>query len=130
MFRGVFCVFDVKFSCQIARIWLILEEIISMDTDSQTVNTLTSLGDRLRLEREQRGLSASLFAQRIRVSRPTLREMERGSAGVHIGHWVRAFAALGRTSELQGLLAPTPNLIEQLREQERKASRGRRSVKR
>src|SRR6266545_4721427 len=61
---------------------------------------LVRLGARLRAARIERDEPMAVFAERIGVSVPTLRAMERGSATVQIGFWMKAFWALDRIGEL------------------------------
>ena len=56
---------------------------------------LTALGLRLRLARERRRLGTELFAERMGVSRETLRRMEKGDARVPIRFFARALHVLG-----------------------------------
>ena len=73
------------------------------------------MGSRLRSARLARNEPMSVFAERIGVSVPTLREMERGSSTVQIGFWLNAFWALGRLDELSPLIAERESLIERAR---------------
>jgi hypothetical protein len=56
-----------------------------------------------------------LFAQRIGVSVPTLRAMERGAETVQIGYWAKALWALDRLTDIAGVLAPSASLLERAR---------------
>jgi transcriptional regulator with XRE-family HTH domain len=67
----------------------------------------------LRTARLARGDAQAIFAQRIGVSVPTLRAMERGSSTVAVGYWAQALWALGRLDELGALLRENRSLIEQ-----------------
>jgi hypothetical protein len=69
----------------------------------------------------------ALFAERIGVSVPTLRQMERGSPTVQIGFWLNAFWALGRLDELKPLLAERESLIERARRAREQPARRRAS---
>src|SRR5258705_13827816 len=86
--------------------------MVSMLTISESVAALTSLGIRLRNARIQRNESMEIFAKRIGVSRPTLRDMERGAPTVQIGHWMNAFWALDRLGETSALIEEKTTLIE------------------
>jgi len=61
---------------------------------------LAELGENLRLARLRRGLSASLVAERAGMSRPTLRAVERGDAGVTIGAIANVMHCLGLEGDL------------------------------
>jgi transcriptional regulator with XRE-family HTH domain len=86
----------------------------TMFSNSETASTLSSLGERLRTARLTKGDSQSVFARRLGVSIPTLREMEQGAASVGIGAWVAALWTLSRLRELDGLLMPQESLFAQL----------------
>ncbi|MEO6080490.1 MAG: XRE family transcriptional regulator [Steroidobacteraceae bacterium] len=99
----------------------------------ETRIALELLGSRLRLARLARNEPMALFAERIGVSVPTLRDMERGSPTVQIGFWLMAFWALGRLDEMTPLLAERESLIERARRERehparRRASRRTRSA--
>ena len=81
----------------------------------ETETELTALGSRLRAARLARNEPMALFAERLGVSVPTLREMERGSPRVQIGFWLNAFWVLGRLDEWQALLVERESLIERAR---------------
>ena len=57
----------------------------------------------------------ALFAARIGVSVPTLRDMERGAPTVQIGSWANALWALDRLEDLAGVLAQRESLLDQAR---------------
>lgn len=65
-----------------------------------------SFGERLQLARNRRKLSATLFAERIGVSRNTLQRVEDGDPGVSLGTYLRVLGlednldALARDDEL------------------------------
>jgi hypothetical protein len=61
----------------------------------------------------------AVFAERIGVSVPTLRAMERGAPTVQLGAWVNALWALDRLPELAGLLAPRESLLDRARAREK-----------
>jgi transcriptional regulator with XRE-family HTH domain len=66
---------------------------------------LTALGLRLRLARERRKLGTELFAERLGVSRETLRRMEKGDATIAIGTFMRALRVLGLDKDIDQLAA-------------------------
>ena len=55
---------------------------------------LVSLGDRIKLARLRRGLSAEALAERSSISRMTLHRAEKGYAAVALGTYLRILAAL------------------------------------
>jgi transcriptional regulator with XRE-family HTH domain len=61
---------------------------------------LLQLGDRLRRLRKAQGLTAADLADRIGVSRPTLRNVEAGDPATAIGTYLRVMSALGIGGEL------------------------------
>ena len=64
---------------------------------------LASLGERLRLARLRRGLSAELFAERMGVSRETLRRLEHGDPTIAFGTYARALRVLGLDGDIDRL---------------------------
>ncbi len=54
-----------------------------------------ALGQRLKVARLRRKISAILFAERIGVSRDTLNRLEKGDPNIAIGTYVRALRVLG-----------------------------------
>ncbi len=67
------------------------------------VRALDELGQNLRLARQRRGFTAELVAERAGMSRPTLRSVERGDAGVTLGAVASVLHTLGLESELAGV---------------------------
>ncbi len=66
---------------------------------------LAALGERLRLARARRGLQTELFAERVGVSRETLRRMEKGDSTIAIGTYLRALRVLGLDKDIDQLAA-------------------------
>lgn len=64
---------------------------------------LTALGLRLRLARERRKLGTELFAERLGVSRETLRRLEKGDATIAMGTFLKALRALGLDKDIDRL---------------------------
>ena len=82
---------------------------------NETVGHLVELGRRLRAARVARNETMAIFAERIGVSVPTLRAMERGAPSVQVGAWATALWALDRLDDLGTLLAPREGLLERAR---------------
>lgn len=61
---------------------------------------LRELGENIRLARRRRTLSARLVAERAGMSRPTLRAIERGDAGVTMGSLANVLHSLGLEKDL------------------------------
>jgi transcriptional regulator with XRE-family HTH domain len=61
---------------------------------------LAQLGQNIRLARVRRKLRAELVAERAGMSRPTLRSIERGDAGVTLGAVANVLNALGLVDDL------------------------------
>lgn len=61
---------------------------------------LAELGQNIRLARMRRELSAALVAERAGISRPTLRSIERGDAGVTLGSIANVLQTLGLAGDL------------------------------
>jgi transcriptional regulator with XRE-family HTH domain len=64
---------------------------------------LHQFGERLRLARLRRGLSAKQVCERAGMTPMTLRSLERGGAGVTIGAYLAVMHSLGIEQELQTL---------------------------
>jgi transcriptional regulator with XRE-family HTH domain len=72
---------------------------------------LQNLGTRLRAERLRRNEAQAKFAARIGVSVPTLRKMESGDPTVLVGYWSLALDVLGRSGDLDAILAEPEDLF-------------------
>jgi hypothetical protein len=81
-------------------------------TITETSRQLAELGDRLRAARLARDEPMATFAQRIDVSIPTLRAMERGAETVAIKHWANALWALDRLADLAAILKPQESVLD------------------
>ena len=73
-----------------------------------TDELLRQLGDRLRLARLRRRLSAKQVAARAGMAPMTLRSLERGGAGVTIGAYVAVMQVLGVEKDLDLLVKADP----------------------
>jgi transcriptional regulator with XRE-family HTH domain len=76
---------------------------------------LVELGRRLRAARVGRNEPMAIFAERIGVSVPTLRAMERGAPTVQIGAWASALWALDRLEDLGGVLTAREGPLDRAR---------------
>lgn len=81
--------------------------------NNETSDALLALGVRLRQARIAKGDSQAVFARRIGISVPTLRDLEQGNPRVSLGIWAAALWALSRLQELDLLLIPQESLFEQ-----------------
>lgn len=61
---------------------------------------LADLGERLRLARLRRRLTAVVVAERANISRPTLAKAERGEPSVTLGTYLRILAIYGLENDL------------------------------
>ncbi len=61
---------------------------------------LMALGERLRLARKRRRLSAVLMAERVGISRDTLNRVEKGDPAVSLGIYLRVLRVLGLDTDL------------------------------
>lgn len=80
---------------------------------------LIQLGRRLRVARLDRDEPMAVFAQRLGVSIPTLRAMERGAGTVAIQHWANALWALDRLPDLVSVLEAKESVLDRARLAER-----------
>jgi transcriptional regulator with XRE-family HTH domain len=69
---------------------------------------LEQLGERLRLARLRRKLTAKQVAERSGMTTVTLRNLERGSSGVTMGAYLAVMQALGVDSDLDLLVQSDP----------------------
>ena len=76
---------------------------------------LHALGENIKLARRRRKLPAQLVAERAGISRPTLRGIERGDAGVTIGSLANVLHSLGLENDL-GLIARDDELGRRLQD--------------
>jgi len=67
------------------------------------VRQLAALGERLRLARLRRQLTAELFAERMGVSRETLRRLELGDPTIAMGTYMRALRVLGLDGDIDAV---------------------------
>lgn len=71
----------------------------------QEQRLLTAFGERLRLARLRRKLTATTVAQRAGISRTSLYKAETGDPGATLGTYLRILAVLGLESEINALAA-------------------------
>jgi transcriptional regulator with XRE-family HTH domain len=64
---------------------------------------IVALGDRIRLARLRRRISALTFAERVGVSRDTLHRLEKGEATIALGTYARALRVLGLDRDLDAV---------------------------
>jgi transcriptional regulator with XRE-family HTH domain len=64
---------------------------------------LASLGERIRLARLRRKMTAELFSERMGVSRETLRRLENGEPSIAMGTYMRALRVLGLDRDIDSL---------------------------
>lgn len=61
---------------------------------------IRAFAERLKLARMRRGMSTSLFAERLGVSRDTLNRLEKGDGNIAIGTYMRALRILGLDADM------------------------------
>ncbi|MSQ72668.1 MAG: XRE family transcriptional regulator [Betaproteobacteria bacterium] len=86
---------------------------------NESTDALANLGRRLRAARIAGNQTMAVFAARLGVSVPTLRDMERGTPTVQVGTWINALWALHRLEDLAGVLAQRASLLDRARQAER-----------
>lgn len=64
---------------------------------------IEALGSRLRLARLRRRLGTELFAERVGISRETLRRLEQGDSTIAMGTFLRALRVLGLDADIDVL---------------------------
>lgn len=61
---------------------------------------LRQLGENIRLAMKRRKLTQTMLAERTGLSKPTLRNIERGESTVSIGHYLRVLSVLGLSADM------------------------------
>ena len=74
----------------------------------QVQKKLEDLGHRIKLARLRRKLTIEMVAERAKISRFSVREVEKGSPSVAIGIYVNVLMAIGMVKELDNFLAGDP----------------------
>ena len=64
---------------------------------------MEAFGQRLKLARLRRGLTAVLFAERMGVSRDTLSRLEKGDPSIALGTYMRALRVLGLDQDIDAV---------------------------
>ena len=77
----------------------------SVPTYPRYVRLAQGLGERIRIARLRRGMTATEMSERIGITRPTLDRLERGELAVGLGVLVRALGVLGLEHDLDKLAA-------------------------
>jgi len=90
---------------------------------------LKKLGDDIRTARLRRRIPTALMAERMMVTRTTLRKVEKGDAGVSMGIYATALFILGMTQRLYELADMRDDLVGLQLEEERLPKRIRQSSK-
>ena len=75
----------------------------SLPTSPAISKQISALGERLRLARMRRCLGVQQFAERMGVSRETLRRLELGDPSVAIGTYMRALRVLGLERDMDAV---------------------------
>lgn len=66
---------------------------------------LQQLGENIRLAMKRRKITQTMIAERTGLSKPTLRNIERGESTVSIGHYLRVLSVLGLAEDLARVAA-------------------------
>lgn len=74
----------------------------------QVQKKLEDLGHRIKLARLRRKLTIEMVAERAKISRFSVREVEKGSPSVAIGIYVNVLMAIGMVKELDNFLVDDP----------------------
>ncbi len=67
------------------------------------VKQAKALGQRLALARCRREISTPVFAERVGISRNTLKRLENGDTSVSLGTYLRALRVLGLDADLEAV---------------------------
>jgi transcriptional regulator with XRE-family HTH domain len=90
---------------------------------------LEALGERMRLARLRRNLTTELFAERMGVSRETLRRLEKGDPTIAMGTYLRALRVLNLDADIDEV-AKDDELGRKLQDQALPMSRSTRTLSR
>jgi transcriptional regulator with XRE-family HTH domain len=91
------------------------------------LQSVTRLGENIRIARQRRRQTQADLAARMMVSLPTVRRIERGDPAVSIAIYFAALWALGLIQEVQQLATPESDRLAQALDLERLPSRVRRA---
>lgn len=75
---------------------------VTPPTFPSVLRQLVALGERMRLARLRRRITAELFSERLGVSRETLRRLENGDPTIAMGTYMRALRVLGLDGDIDG----------------------------
>ncbi len=75
----------------------------ALATFPAVLKQLAAFGERLRLARRRRKLTAELVAERMGISRETLRRLEKGDPTIAMGTYARALRVLGMDKDIDSL---------------------------
>jgi transcriptional regulator with XRE-family HTH domain len=75
----------------------------TLPTFPAVLKQLVALGERMRLARLRRKITAELFSERMGVSRETLRRLENGDPTIAMGTYMRALRVLGLDGDIDAL---------------------------
>jgi transcriptional regulator with XRE-family HTH domain len=75
----------------------------SLPSFPSTLRQLSALGERIRLARNRRKLTTELFAERMGISRETLRRLEKGDPTIAMGTYMRALRVLGLERDIDAV---------------------------
>jgi transcriptional regulator with XRE-family HTH domain len=78
----------------------------SLPLPAPVLESLAALGAGLKTLRLRRGLPTGYAAERVSISRGTLRKIERGDPGVAIGSYARLLAGYGLLDRLERIANP------------------------
>jgi len=87
---------------------------------NEVSEVLQELGRRLRAARLKRDDTMAVFAQRLGISKATVRAMEQGAPTVQIGAWLKALWVLDELDTIRPVLEPKESLLDRARAQHRR----------
>lgn len=97
--------------------------LIMVNTEKDSHQVLSILGQRLKDARLSRNESQEVFAARIGLSRQSYAKMEKGEGSIPIINWILASDIIGRLDSWDGVLAEKQNLFEQYEQRQKKRKR-------
>ncbi len=104
---------------------MIQKNLIKKSLPPEIENTISQLGERIRIARKRRSLTMEEMAGRMFTTRKTLGRLEQGEPGVSLAVFTSALWVLGLDRELKGVALPEQDEVGIFNERKRLPKRVR-----